>query len=94
MNTDGKRDGEHVALLEAVAAQLAEYFDSVQILCTYTENGRTVGLKRGRGDWYARYGIAHEFINEQQAAEVGAAVSECLPGDEPDDEAPWKPAGG
>lgn len=54
-------------LLESAAAKLMEHFGAVQIFASWTEEGYTKCSKRGGGDWYARQGMAHEFINQDQA---------------------------
>lgn len=57
-------------MLDGVLAQLSEHFDAVQILATWpAPNGATAGLSRGVGNWYARQGIARQFI-EQDAADT------------------------
>ena len=59
-------------LLEDVAAKLGEHFDAVQILVSWNEEGASFLAKRGAGNWYARQGMAHEFITSdiaQDAAE-------------------------
>lgn len=71
---------EEVAkILEDAAAQLGEHFEAVQILVSWRhENGKTSFGSRGLGNWYARQGMAREFIEcdraETQAAEVARAL--------------------
>lgn len=48
------------------AAQLAEVFDNVIILASYTENGVTQKTQVINGDWFAAKGMAHAFIEEDQ----------------------------
>jgi len=50
-------------ILDDTAARLAEHFDAVQLLVSWTEDATTYGMSRGRGDWYARHGLCQEFIN-------------------------------
>ena len=42
---------------------LGEHFESVQILATTVSEGQTLRSFSGCGNWYARLGMAHEFIN-------------------------------
>lgn len=35
----------------------------VQVLMTWNLNGLTYAIDTGKGNWYARQGMAHEFIN-------------------------------
>ena len=76
-------------LVEKHAGILKEFFDSVQVLTTWVdENGCTRGKKFGMGDWYARQGIAREFVEqnqaELQASEIGKQINP------PDDGDTWK----
>ncbi len=59
---------EQMELVTRTAAQLGEYFDAVQILCsTQEEGGGTVGVSRGCGNWYARIGMARELLDADTA---------------------------
>lgn len=75
-------------MLEDVAAKIGEHFDAVQILATWTEGGTCLHAKRGAGNWYARMGMAHEFIETNKADDQAVLIAEKLnPPDEGDD---WK----
>ena len=67
-----------VSVMDRHVAALMEHFDSVQILCSVRipDGSGTQGFARGGGDWYARQGLAHEFINREEATEVAQAISE------------------
>lgn len=53
--------------------ELSEYSDSVQILLTYQdEDGMTASVFKGRGNYFARLGMAQEFLSRDKA-EVSAA---------------------
>lgn len=76
-------------LLEGFVAKLSEHFDAVQILASFPKNGGTAFTKRGAGNWFARQGMAHEFIQENQAFNNAAELKSFLPPpDETGDE--WK----
>ena len=49
------------------AQQLIEYFDAVQILVSLPGDGGTASIFTGRGNWFARQGMAHDFIKQDQA---------------------------
>ena len=76
-------------LLEETTAKLAEFFDAVQIMVSWNEERQTRCSKRGSGNWYARQGMAHEFINADMAQEIGVQIADRMPpaADEGDD---WK----
>jgi hypothetical protein len=77
---------EKLTELERHAAELSELYDSVQIFATgLNSDGTTFSHKRGQGNWYARQGMAHEFIQENIAADTADKLAEKL--DPPDD---WK----
>lgn len=66
-------------ILEKAALDLGEFFSSVQILASWPDGeGRTKGSKRGCGDWYARQGLAHEFISENNAVDTANAIAREL----------------
>lgn len=77
-------------LLEKTAAALGEHFDAVQVLVSWNEDGATTCVKRGAGNWYARQGMAHEFINADVSQENAAALSRVLPQPPSDDSDSWK----
>lgn len=72
-NPDEERDD---AKLKEALSLLGEYFDSVQIFCTRCEMGTadgTVRAIRGSGNWYARVGLVHQWLehiteNERESA--------------------------
>lgn len=53
--------------VDRIAQDLAEHFDAVQILASHCEADGTMCMKRGRGNWYARQGMAQEFIQSNEA---------------------------
>jgi len=61
--------------LDKVADDLSEFFGSVQIMVSTQVGCATRCIKSGRGDWYARQGMAHEFINEDQAQVTAIAIA-------------------
>ncbi len=76
-------------LADEFVAKMGEHFDVVQVMVSWRdERGHTMCSKRGCGNWYARQGMAHEFINEDVAQETARAISEIeRPPDSGDD---WK----
>lgn len=76
-------------LLDDAVARLGEHFDSVQILASWNEEGLTLCCKRGVGNWYARQGMAHEFINADQAQETAHQIAQVLK-PPPDEGEAWK----
>lgn len=74
----------------AVALRLlGEHFDHVQILATWNEEGTTQRHFTGSGNWYARQGMAHDFISWDKAQTAADEISKVLP--KPDDDGEnWK----
>jgi hypothetical protein len=82
---------EAVRFLDRAVAQLGEHFDCVQILASWPDpdgNG-TRASYRGGGNWFARQGMAHDFVEINQATtsarEIGRAIEPP-----PDDGEAWK----
>lgn len=76
-------------LLARTAAQLGEHFSAVQILASKpAEGGGTQAFRYGCGDWYARQGLAHKFIELEQAEELSSQIASRI--DPPDDTEGWK----
>jgi hypothetical protein len=76
-------------MLEEVTAKLGEHFDAVQILATWNEDGVTKLTNRGAGNWYARQGMAHQFITTDIAQDQAFQIAERLK-EKPDDSDDWK----
>jgi hypothetical protein len=76
-------DEELTELVDQKVAELCEHFDSVQILVSWPSdkgNGNTKDYFSGRGNWYARTGMAHDFLNRDRgmvmAKEIKIALKE------------------
>ena len=82
-------DQETENLLTGIASQLGEHFDVVQIMVSWNDQGLTYARKTGCGNWYARQGLAHEFINSDTAQEHARQLLEILPSP-PEDGDQWK----
>lgn len=72
-------------LVSDTAAKLGEHFEAVQIMVTWpADEGGTKSLMRGTGNWYARQGMAQEFIGRDRAQEQAHEIARQLkPEDEP-----------
>lgn len=74
------------------ARDLGEHFENVLVMVSFqSPNGdcKTQSIKRRSGNWHACLGLAHEFISEAKADDVGHAVGSQI--DPPDDDAEfWK----
>lgn len=53
--------------VEDAANLLSEHFEAVQVLCSLTDGEGTTMFARGAGSWYARQGMAKEFMERDQA---------------------------
>lgn len=70
---------QRLQVLDRHVAELAEIYDSVQVMVSWvTPDGRTSSQKRGSGDWYARQGLAHEFIEENLAEDSADKIAKKL----------------
>jgi len=65
--------------IEVAINMLAEHFPNVQVLASRVDtDGRTYRISQGVGDWYARQGLAHEFIQQDIAQEAATQIAEKL----------------
>lgn len=71
-------DAEILQLLDDTNAKLVEHFDAVQIMVTWNENGNTRDCLRGAGNWHARQGMAHMFIERDVAQEHADCLGKQL----------------
>lgn len=69
-------------IVRPMMEQLGEHCDSIQVLATWTEEGSTFRYKYGTGNWYARRGLAMEFIEQDQAQTTAKEIKEALHPDE------------
>ena len=54
--------------LDAKAAEIAEHYDTVEIIVTRHENQSTLSRSRGVGNWHARYASAKEYVAKCEAS--------------------------
>lgn len=62
---------------------LMEHFDSVQILVSVSTPIGTQNVYMGAGNWFARQGMAHDFIAKDKAYTEANELSKVLPPREP-----------
>lgn len=68
-------DNQHHDLVRKFARDLGEHFDAVQVLVTWNEEGISKDFACGSGNWYARQGLAHEFITKNQSMSIAQEMS-------------------
>jgi len=66
--------------LQEILTELSEHFDCVQVMLSFCEEGGTTLKQFGRGNWYARQGMAHEFINSDIAIDNANQIAKKLNG--------------
>jgi hypothetical protein len=76
-------------ILDLHAQAIGEHFENVQIMVTWNEGGITKSCFRGVGNWHARQGMAHEFINMDIAQENAKQIASELQY-KPDSGDDWK----
>jgi hypothetical protein len=67
--------------LEDAVNVLREHFDCVQILASWESDdgeGSTFFARRGSGNWYARQGMAHDFVQTSQSREIASELKQML----------------
>lgn len=62
-NEPDNQSDRDLALIDRHIHQLMEHFDAVQIFAV-RHDGQigTIACRKGAGNWYARYGIVHEWL--------------------------------
>ena len=65
-------------MIERLAASIGEHFDAVQIMVSWVDEGSTCAVSKGTGNFYARLGLAHEFILLDAAKEQAIEIAERL----------------
>lgn len=86
-------DNELVARMDVLLAELMEHFDALQIIGSVVgDDGRTIRVARGAGNWYARLGGAREFIEMDQAQTTAFELSKviCSEDDDGDELEAWQ----
>lgn len=63
------------ALVTKTAQNLGEHFSAVVILVSYHDSDGTSCFSRGTGDWFARQGLAHDYIIQEVAEATGKGVA-------------------
>lgn len=66
MNTELSAQ-EQLAVVRTHVTALSEFFDSVQIFVSNSTDNGTENVFLGTGNWFARQGMAHDFINKDRA---------------------------
>ena len=66
--------------LERILVQATELMPDahIQILASWNEEGLSKAIYTGVGNWYARQGLAHEFINQDMAQVNAVQLAEQL----------------
>jgi len=66
--------------LQQILVQATELMPDahIQVMATYNTNGNSVSIYQGVGNWYARQGLAHEFINQDMAQVNAVQLAEQL----------------
>lgn len=70
-------------LVDQALELLSEHFDSLQIVGTFMDDeNMTHCLTRGVGNWYARVGAVHEFLERDAAQTTAFEIGKVLPQDD------------
>jgi hypothetical protein len=80
-------EASHAAMLNGkmddMLRELGEHFEAIQIMGSFVdEDGHTVRVTRGVGNWYARQGVAREFLDMDAAQTTAYELSKVLVRDE------------
>lgn len=86
------RPEEQIELVDRIAAQLGEQFECVQILVsTCLENGKgTESVYSGFGNWFARQGMARDFVTKDDASTHAKHLADRLDPPPQDESEAWR----
>lgn len=76
-------------LVENAARTLSEHAEHVQVMVSWNEETITHRVYSGTGNWYARQGMAHEFIQMDVAQTNAAEIASKLE-PPPDESEAWR----
>jgi hypothetical protein len=65
-------------VVEKSLHDLGEHFESVQILVSRVVEGSTHTVFKGVGNWHARVGMCHEFLNKEMAMETASQLADKI----------------
>lgn len=69
---------QHLDIVDSAVNKLAEHFDVVLVMVSSSEGGDTFKICRGRGNWYARSGMAHDFLDKVKDEEAAIEIAKQL----------------
>lgn len=82
-------DDQAIEIVDKAIAELREFFPDVQILCSWTDDeheGCTFDVFRGKGNWYARTGMAREFLTRDSGQTEAHEIAKSLSDDDGEDD--------
>lgn len=73
-------------IVDKAVCELREFFPDVQVLVSWIEeeDGCTRDLFRGKGNWYARVGMANEFLTRDEGQTTAKEIADRLNPDDDD----------
>lgn len=83
---------EMEAIVQKHVDALMEHFECVQILTSLSSQNGTESVNLGAGNWFARQGMAHEFISRDRANTSAHEIAKVIPRQPPDEGEDWKNA--
>lgn len=69
-------------ILKGVVHLLGEHFEAAQLMVTWREGEDTSRLYSGTGNWYARMGLAQEFISNDKSCDLAHELGQTIKEDE------------
>lgn len=76
---------ETIKIVEKAVCDLREFFPHVQVLVSWrAEDEGTSALFRGKGNWYARVGMAREFLTRDESQTTAKEIADRLNPDDDD----------
>lgn len=82
--SDSSMQAPEVTALQNATAQLAEWFDDIQIMASRYGQDQTESFAWGTGNWHARIGMCKTLVDKDRAKHLANALR--APQEPPEDE--------
>lgn len=69
---------QYTKIVNDAAAALGEHFEVVQIFVSSSEGEGTFECMQGVGNFYARLGLAREFIEDDRSDRLASKIAEMI----------------
>lgn len=73
---------QNEALIDKALDTLGEHFEAIQIIATDSDGGGSLYVARGRGNFYARKGAVHQWLENDRHDDAAQYVKDAIRGED------------